>query len=85
MGLIDAAQARAIRSAVAGFGLPCEPPAGISADAMRHAFGMDKKVADGRVRFVLATSIGSVDVRDNVPAALLDQTLNTDFLCEFHG
>lgn len=85
MGLIDAAQARAIRDSVEGFGLPCTRPAGISADAMRHAFGMDKKVADGRVRFVLATSIGSVDVRDDVPAALLEQTLNTDFLCEFHG
>jgi 3-dehydroquinate synthase len=85
MKLLTVAEAQAVKVLVESFGLPSERPVGIAADAMRHAFGMDKKVADGRVRFVLATRIGHVEVRDDVPAAHLDQTLNTDFLCEFNG
>jgi len=85
MQLLPAAQARAIKTVVSAYGLPTARPGGITAEAMCHTFGMDKKVTDGRVRFVLASRIGQVEMRDDVPAALLDQTLNTDFLCEFNG
>lgn len=85
MRLLDAVEAKGVRDAVGLFGLPVKRPATLRPDAMKHAFGMDKKVTDGRVRFVLATRIGSVEIRDDVPASLLDETLNTDFLCDFHG
>jgi len=84
MKLLPVAEARAIKALVGAFDLPANRPKGITAEAMCHAFGMDKKVTDGRVRFVLASRIGQVEIRDDVPAALLDQTLNTDFLCEFN-
>ncbi|MFM8662096.1 MAG: 3-dehydroquinate synthase, partial [Cyanobium sp.] len=35
----------------------------------------DKKVRDGRVRFVLPTAIGSVEIRDDVTAATIGQAL----------
>ncbi len=83
MKMLPSADARAIRKAVAAFGLPVARPQELTAKAMKLAFGMDKKVLDGRVRFVLATRIGCVDICDDVPSSLLDETLNTDFLCEF--
>jgi 3-dehydroquinate synthase len=39
---------------------------GISRDDLFQAMFLDKKVSDGKIRFVLATSIGSVNVYDDV-------------------
>jgi 3-dehydroquinate synthase len=85
MGLLEPESAQRIKAAVASFGLPVRRPNALTAAAMRHAFGMDKKVTDGRVRFVLATALGAVDIRSDIPGPVLDTTLNTDFLCEIDG
>jgi len=86
LGHLDQISALRIKRLVAAFGLPvAKPSSSITADAMRNAFGMDKKVMDGRVRFVLATSLGSVEIRDDVPGPALDATLNTDSLCNTDG
>ena len=41
------------------------------ADALVHLMGQDKKVQDGRLRFILARGIGQAFVADDVPAATL--------------
>lgn len=46
---------------------------------------MDKKVVDGRVRFVLANGPGDVEVTADIPEHLLRQTLQTTALCEQDG
>ena len=37
--------------------------------------GLDKKVADGKIRFVLLKSLGHAVITSDVPQPLLDQTL----------
>ncbi|MDO5622348.1 MAG: 3-dehydroquinate synthase [Paracoccus sp. (in: a-proteobacteria)] len=49
------------------------------ADALIALMGQDKKVLDGRLRFILARSIGQAFVTDDVPAAMLRDVL-TDSL-----
>ena len=46
-------------------GLPTAWP-DLSAEAVLDSLQGDKKVRDGRLRFVLPTGIGSVDIRDDV-------------------
>ena len=45
-------------------------------EAMIEAMGMDKKVSDGRLKFVLARSLGDVIVSDDVGLDLLRELLN---------
>ena len=54
-------QRRLIESA----GLPTAWP-DLSADAVLNSLQGDKKVRDGRLRFVMPTGIGSVEIRDDV-------------------
>ncbi len=86
LGHLDRTTALRIKKLVTAFGLPVSKPSNlIDADAMRNAFGMDKKVMDGRVRFVLATALGNALISDDVPGPALDATLNTDSLCNSDG
>ena len=54
------------RQLIARTGLPLEAPP-LEAEAVRECLLRDKKVRDGRVRFVLPTRIGAVELRDDVP------------------
>ena len=54
-------QRRLIHSA----GLPTAWP-DLAADAVLDSLQGDKKVRDGRLRFVMPTSIGTVEIRDDV-------------------
>ena len=86
LGHLDRSSARRIKALVGAFGLPVSRTSNLlNAEAMRHAFGMDKKVMDGRVRFVLATALGNAEIRDDVTDPALDATLNTDSLCNSDG
>ncbi|KKJ01060.1 3-dehydroquinate synthase [Prochlorothrix hollandica] len=58
-GLIDKAQ------------LPRQIPPQLSIEAMVDLLASDKKVKDGKVRFVLPTAIGSVTITDQVPGDLI--------------
>ena len=40
-----------------------------------NLMGLDKKVADGRIRFILLQSLGRAVITSDVPQALLEQTL----------
>lgn len=73
-GWLDAGEARRIRELLDALGLPVTPPA-LVADAMLEAMGLDKKVVDGRLRLVLAESLGRVVVTDDVDQQALARTL----------
>ena len=74
LGLIAAdAQAR-IEALVAAAGLPVEAPA-LGLDQYLSYMGVDKKVEEGRIRFVLLKRIGEAFVTAEVPREALAQVL----------
>jgi 3-dehydroquinate synthase len=56
-------------------GLPTQLPSGLDIEAIVDTLQTDKKVKDGKVRFVLPTQIGAVTVTDQVPADVIRQVL----------
>jgi 3-dehydroquinate synthase len=80
---LDAREGRRIKALIEGFGLPASPPGNITAAAMRHAMGMDKKVLDGRLRLVLTRALGDAFVTDGFDNAALEATfLANGKLCD---
>jgi len=70
MGLWGVDEQRRQRALVQAAGLPLQMPTLESAAVLECLQG-DKKVRDGKVRFVLPTGIGSVVIRDDVDAATI--------------
>ncbi|MEA5582544.1 3-dehydroquinate synthase [Nodularia harveyana UHCC-0300] len=58
-------------------GLPTQLPEGLDIEAIIDALQLDKKVKDGKVRFVLPTQIGAVTVTDAVPSEIIRRVLQT--------
>jgi 3-dehydroquinate synthase len=56
-------------------GLPTQLPCGLDLDAIVESLKTDKKVKDGRVRFVLPTQIGAAIVSDQVPTDVIKAVL----------
>jgi 3-dehydroquinate synthase len=78
MGLWSAADQARQQAVIAAAGLPRAWPR-LDPEAVLRCLQADKKVKDGRVRFVLPTAIGAVEIRDDVDsgrilAALAAQT-----------
>ena len=44
-------------------------------EAMMDVMGLDKKVVDGRLRFIVASELGQVQVRDDIDAAVVREVL----------
>ena len=81
-GLLKLEDARRIKALLASFDLPVCPLKDLSADVLLEAMSMDKKVVDGKLRFVLAEAIGRVIVTEEVDDSALRVTLNAaDLLC----
>jgi 3-dehydroquinate synthase len=57
-------------------GLPVKGPH-LGIEKYQQLMGLDKKVADGKIRFVLLKEIGRAVISDEVPADFLKQTLET--------
>jgi 3-dehydroquinate synthase len=76
MGLWSPEEQRRQRALVQAAGLPLTMPA-LDPEAVLTCLQGDKKVIDGKVRFVLPTGIGSVVIRDDVDAATIRQVLTT--------
>ncbi|KEF42772.1 MAG: 3-dehydroquinate synthase [Cyanobium sp. CACIAM 14] len=68
MGLWSQADQERQRRLLAAAGLPLHWPC-LDPEAVLACLQSDKKVRDGRVRFVLPTGIGSVTIRDDVESA----------------
>jgi 3-dehydroquinate synthase len=45
-------------------------------EAMMDVMGLDKKVVDGRLRFIVASELGQVQVRDDIDAAVVREVLS---------
>jgi len=56
-------------------GLPTQLPGDLDIDAIVDALQTDKKVKDGKVRFILPKQIGVVEITDKVPADTIRQVL----------
>ena len=74
MGLLDnelvARQADVLR----GLGLPLVAP-GVNSDRVLETMSLDKKVAAGKLRFVLLEAFGRPVVRDDVPEEIVRQVV----------
>ncbi|NET57693.1 MAG: 3-dehydroquinate synthase [Symploca sp. SIO2E6] len=57
-------------------GLPTQLPAGLDTEAILNTLQTDKKVQDGKVRFILPTQIGQVTVTDQVPRDVIRQVIS---------
>ncbi len=74
MGLWERADQDRQKAVIARAGLPLRWPP-LEVEAVLHTLQSDKKVKNGRVRFVLPTGIGTVVIRDDVEAARICHVL----------
>jgi 3-dehydroquinate synthase len=72
---IDDEDAKRVRKLIGAAGLPVRPP-DIEAGDLRRAMGMDKKVRNKQLRFVLLQSIGTAFVTDDIPDSRLNEVLS---------
>jgi 3-dehydroquinate synthase len=69
LGLWPASDQQRQKQLIKRCGLPLSAPK-FPAEAVRNCLLRDKKVSGGRVRFVLANGIGTVEIRNDVPLEL---------------
>lgn len=74
---IDTAQVARLTEIIAAAGLPTEPPP-IAAGRWLETMGMDKKVQNKRLRFVLLTAIGEAHVTSDYDESRLRALLGAD-------
>ncbi len=74
VGLLDGASVKEQNETLQAFGLPSLAPP-VSGDAVRRAMRLDKKVSGKALRWVLLERIGHSTVRGNVPAHVVEETL----------
>ncbi|MDP9197710.1 MAG: 3-dehydroquinate synthase [Pseudomonadota bacterium] len=74
MGLLPGADAMRVRELLLRVGLPVDPPR-LGRARMLELMGMDKKVADGRLRLVLLEGIGAATISADYPPDVLDALL----------
>ena len=75
LGLWQKAETERQDALIEKTGLPTKLPSGVDIEAIIEALQTDKKVKDGKVRFVLPTQIGAVTVTDQVPSDTIRQVL----------
>ena len=75
LGLCPASDAGRVRAHLAQTGLPTRIPQGLPAGRLIELMGQDKKVAGGRITFILARGIGQSFVAREVPLASVREAL----------
>jgi len=75
LGWWSAAEAERQRRLIERAGLPSHWPAGIPWEAVLQAMQADKKVKQGRIRFVLPRRIGQAELTDQVELAEVQAAL----------
>lgn len=74
LGWLSAQDVERVRKLFERAGLPVIAPR-LGAEKYMQLMGLDKKVADGKIRFVLLKSLGNAVMTGDVPQTLLEQTL----------
>lgn len=74
MGLLSSDNVVRIRELIKSAGLPVELPL-LEVARLMHAMKHDKKVLQGRVRFILPQTIGEVTISDKLTPSLVEQVL----------
>ena len=74
LGMLDDASRRRIVAVIESAGLPARGLR-LDTEAVVDAMAFDKKVKDGKLRFVLPDRIGHVVVRDDVPVAAVKRAV----------
>jgi 3-dehydroquinate synthase len=74
LGWLSAEDVERVRKLFERSGLPVVAPV-LGVDKYMQLMGLDKKVADGKIRFVLLKSLGNAVMTGDVPQTLLEQTL----------
>ncbi|MDA1192570.1 MAG: 3-dehydroquinate synthase [Candidatus Poribacteria bacterium] len=75
-GLVDQSFCDRQRALIVSAGLPPAVPAELDAAEIVDAMKLDKKVAAGRIRFIVPTGIGSVEIRDDFSDADAQAAIN---------
>jgi 3-dehydroquinate synthase len=73
--LLQQGQAQRLSELLAALSLPVKLQDDLAPDAMLQAMGMDKKAADGKLRFVVTTGMGSATLTDDFPLQALHDVL----------
>jgi 3-dehydroquinate synthase len=74
IGLIDSDTVARQSDVLRAFGLPLTAP-GLNPNEIIHTMQLDKKIHDGRLRFVLLESLGRAVVRDDIPEQLVEEVI----------
>jgi 3-dehydroquinate synthase len=74
LGWLSTADVERVRTLFVRTGLPVLAPK-LGAEKYLQLMGLDKKVADGKIRFVLLKALGNAVMTGDVPQAQLEQTL----------
>ncbi len=74
MHMISAEEVERIRKIYLQAGLPVIAP-NLGSEKYLHLMGLDKKIENGKIRFILLECIGKAVIHAEVPAALLTETL----------
>lgn len=76
LGWLNSEDVARVRELFMRSGLPVVAPK-MDVEKYQQLMGLDKKVADGKIRFVLLKSLGNAVMTGDVPEALLHQTLES--------
>lgn len=83
LGLLESKSAGRLKSLVARAGLPVVPPAELRPDEIFELMRLDKKVQNGRIRFVVLKGLGDAIVEDEIEPEMVLKTLGAgELLCQ---
>ncbi|MFC2011227.1 hypothetical protein ACFLUR_02940 [Chloroflexota bacterium] len=73
-GILDKNELIRLKNVIVGAGLPTEVPS-LQLEKLIQAMKHDKKILQGKIRFVLPNSIGKVFITEEVSSPLVEQVL----------
>ncbi len=74
LGILNKKELSQLRNVIQQAGLPVEMP-GLKLESIIQAMEQDKKILQGRIRFILPKSIGTVFITDRVSTSLVEQVM----------
>ena len=74
LGILDTNELTRLKSVITSAGLPTELPS-LETERLIQAMKHDKKILQGKLRFVLPKSIGNVFITEEVSPSLIEETL----------